>query len=85
MPTSFKKQKEKLEKEMKLKLEKELMAKFEEFRMQGIHIGWNAFAIQAIENIKKMKTIDEVMVYFQTEADKTKEKLGLNLDNNKKV
>lgn len=85
MATSYKKKVEKLEKEMKPKLEKELMAKFEEFRVQGVHIGWNAFAIQAIGNIKNMKTIDEVMDYFQTEADKSKEKLGLNFDNNKKV
>ena len=85
MATSYKKKVEKLEKEMKPKLEKEFMAKFEEFRMQGVHVGWNAFAIQAIDNIKDMKTIDEVVAYFQAEADKTKEKLGLNFDNNKRV
>lgn len=85
MATSYKKKVEKLSKEVKPKLEKELYNKFEEFRMQGVHIGWNAFAIQAIDNIKNMNTIDEVVAYFQAEADKAKEKLGLNFDNNKKV
>ena len=85
MAKSYKNKKEKLSKELRPMLEKELTKKFDYFRNQGVAIGWNAFAIQAIENIKNMTTIDGVMTYFQTEANKTKAKLGLNLGNNKKA
>ena len=43
----------------------------------GIQIGWNAFAIRAIENIKDMNSVDEIKAYFQAEADRTKNKLHL--------
>lgn len=55
--------------------------KLKQARFQGILIGWNTFAIQAIENIKNMKSVDEIKVYFQNEADKMKNKLGLDKDN----
>lgn len=48
--------------------------------MQGILIGWNTFAIQAIENIKNMESVKEIKAYFQSEADKMKDKLGLSKD-----
>ena len=46
-------------------------------RMDGILIGWQSYALRAIENIKNMTTVEEIKNYFQSEADKTKEKLKL--------
>ena len=46
-------------------------------RMDGVLIGWQAYALRAIENIKDMQTVDEVRKYFQAEADKTRDKLKL--------
>ena len=64
---------EKFEKNLKERIEKGLT----QARNIGIQIGWNAFAIRAIENIKDMNSADEIKAYFQAEADKTKEKLNL--------
>lgn len=58
-----------------------IQEKLKQARMQGIFIGWNTFAIQAIENIKNMESVDEIKTYFQSEADKMKDKLGLSKDN----
>ena len=52
--------------------------RLKEARMTGILIGWQSFAIQAIENIKNMESVNEVRDYFQSEADKMKDKLGLS-------
>lgn len=55
--------------------------KLKEARMTGILIGWQSFALRAIENIKNMQTIDEVKAYFQGEANKVKDKLVIDKGN----
>ena len=50
-------------------------------RTDGINIGWYAFALRAIENIKNMNSIDEVKAYFEDEADKSRERLKLPKQN----
>ena len=64
---------EEFEKNLKEQIEKGL----NHAQSIGIQIGWNAFAIRAIENIKDMNSVDEIKAYFQDEADRTKEKLNL--------
>lgn len=51
--------------------------KLHDAQMRGILIGWSTFAKHAITHIKKMKTVDEIKAYFQAEADKMDEKLGI--------
>lgn len=51
--------------------------KLHDAQMRGILIGWSTFAKQAITHIKKMETVDEITAYFQAEADKIDEKLGI--------
>ena len=46
-------------------------------RMQGVMIGWSSFALRAVENVKGMKSVEEVVEYFQGEADKMQKKLNL--------
>lgn len=78
MAASYKKKKNELEKTIKPAIQKEIEKVMSEARNQGILIGWNAFALRAIENIKNMSSINDIKSYFQSEADKTKEKLGLS-------
>lgn len=80
MAQSFKSKKEKLDKQMRPKLEKEIYKLFDKYRNQGILIGWNAFAIQAIKNIENMATVDEIKTYLKSEAEKTEKKLNINLN-----
>lgn len=58
-------------------LEEHIKKGLTQARNIGIQIGWNAFAIRAIENIKDMNSADEIKAYFQAEADRTKDKLHL--------
>ena len=52
-------------------------------RLDGVLIGWNSFALRAIENIKSMTTIEQVMDYFKAEADSARERLKLPKDKEK--
>lgn len=63
--------------EFKKELEQEIKSKLEEARQIGILIGWNAYAIQAYQNIKDMHSIKEVKAYFKEEQRKTTEKLKM--------
>lgn len=65
---------------MIMSVEDVMKAKLESARLQGVQIGWSTFAKQAIKHIKKMETVDEIKVYFQSEADKMDEKLGIKKD-----
>ena len=47
-------------------------------RMIGINIGFQGAMIQAYEKIKDMQTVDEIKVCLRDEADKIREKMGLN-------
>lgn len=51
--------------------------KLSEAQLQGIKIGWAAFAIQAIEHIKNTQTVEEIKQYFENESSKFKEKLNI--------
>ena len=54
--------------------------KLHDAQMRGILIGWSTFAKQAIKHIENMETVDEIKSYFQAEADKMDEKLGIKKD-----
>lgn len=69
------------EEKFEAELEADLAKRFEAVRMQGVLIGWNSFAIQAIEHIKDMHSIKEVKAYFKAEKEKTEKKLGFSNKN----
>lgn len=52
------------------------------YEQQGIIIGWMGFAIQAIEHIKDMNSVDEIKEYFKNEAEKAKNRLSIKGVNN---
>ena len=58
-------------------IQPELERALKKARMDGILIGWSAFALRAIENIKKMNSVEEILRYFEQESDKTRDKLKL--------
>lgn len=65
---------------MIMSIEDVMKAKLEKARLQGVQIGWSTFAKQAIKHIENMETVDEIKSYFQAEADKMDEKLGIKKD-----
>lgn len=54
--------------------------KLHDAQMHGILIGWSTFAKQAITHINKMEAIEDIKDYFQAEADRMDEKLGIKKD-----
>lgn len=54
--------------------------KLHDAQMRGILIGWSTFAKQAIKHIENMEAIEDIKAYFQAEADKMDEKLGIKKD-----
>ncbi len=64
---------EKFQEEIAAEIEK----KIKDARMQGILIGWNAYAMQAYKRVSKMHSIKEVKAYFKEEANTTIEKLNM--------
>lgn len=62
---------------LKDKLEQE----FNHYRTIGAMIGWQAFAMVAVDKLDEMKTLDEAKDYFKNEAERVQKELKLKMDN----
>ena len=46
-------------------------------RMIGVNIGFQGCLLTVVEKLKKCKTVDEAIEYFQAEADKLRDEMSI--------
>lgn len=64
-------------KELRDTIQPVIEAELKKARMIGVNIGWQGAMLQAYEKVKDMNSVDEIKVCLKDEADKIREKMGL--------